>query len=151
MKTTWILIANSSEARLFKAEKSHHNMQLIKQFSHPESRDKIVNLVADVPGRYRKNGNAPKSTFEEASNPKKVEAERFAHELANELNKGRTNNLYTNIILIAPSHFQGLLNKYCNIHVHHLIQEAIDKDYTKVKQHQLDKFLDGKIRLRQVA
>lgn len=151
MKTTWILIASSSEARLFQAEKTTKDMKLIHEFHHPQSRKKNMQLVSDVPGRYRKSSSTPRSVFEEPTSPKEVEVERFAQELAAILNEGRTKNLYKNLILIAPSHFQGVLNKCCNSHVKNRIVDTIDKDYTKIKQHDLTHYLDGKISLRRVA
>ncbi len=33
MKTTWILIANACQARLFEAEKTYRQMRLITEFS----------------------------------------------------------------------------------------------------------------------
>lgn len=151
MRTTWILIANSSEARLFEASKSTKNMQLINTFAHPESRQKVIDLVTDLPGRYRNSGATPSSFYEDPANAKAVEAERFAHELAHKLNEGRTQNKYHHLILIAPPHFQGLLNKCCNIHVKNLITDTLEKDYTKLKQHELPHYLNGKFVLKKVA
>jgi protein required for attachment to host cells len=150
MRTTWILIANSSEARLFQAQKSTKDMTLVQEFKHPESREKAIDLVADGQGRYR-NMAAPKSSFQDPSNPKQVEAERFAHQLAIILDDGRNQNLYGNLVIIAPSHFQGLLNKCVNIHVKDRISSTIDKDYTKLKEHELPAYLYGKVVIRRAA
>lgn len=146
MKTVWILIANASEARLFKYERGNqHHLELIKAFSHPESREKILNLVSDEAGRYRKSSRSPKSAFEEPFSPKQVEAQRFAQSLASLLEQGRNKNLFKDLILIAPSHFQGLLNKCFNAHIRNKITTTLDKDYTKVKEHDLPKYLNGKL------
>lgn len=143
MKTTWILIANASEARLFSAKKTYKDMELIKEFHHPESREKVHNLISDASGRYRKN-ISPKSAFEEMHNPKKLEAEKFAQILAFTLEQGRNKNLYSNLILIAPSQFHGLLNKSCSHFVIDKVIERLDKDYTKIREHDLNKYLNGK-------
>lgn len=143
MKATWILIANASEARLFKAKKTYRDMTLIQEFSHPESRAKITDLITDSAGRYRKS-ISPKSAFEETQSPKKVEADKFAHLLAEVLEQGRTQNKYVHLVFIAPSHFQGLLNKSCNHFVLDKVIETLDKDYTKIREHDLPKYLNGK-------
>jgi protein required for attachment to host cells len=150
MRTTWILIANSSEARLFQAQKTTKDMTLLHEFKHPESREKGLDLVADLPGRYR-NGSLPKSSYQDPSSPKELEAERFAHQLAIILDEGRNSNLYRGLIIIAPPHFQGLLNKSFNIHVKDRIVNTLDKDYTKLKNHELGGYLHGKVLLRKVA
>jgi|688.fasta_scaffold257227_2 protein required for attachment to host cells len=151
MRTTWILIANSSTARIFQAAKTTKDMKLICEIDHPESREKAVNLVSDLPGRYRKSSSSPLSVYEEPTNPKQVEVERFAHQLAHELNEGRNLNKYHDLIIIAPAHFQGLLNKTFNTHVKNLITITLDKDYTRLKQHELLNYLDGKIKLKRAA
>lgn len=151
MRTTWILVASSSKARIFQAAKTTEDMKLVCELEHPESREKAVNLVSDVPGRYRKSSSSPFSLYEEPTNPKELEAERFAHQLAHELNEGRNLNKYRDLIIIAPSHFQGLLNKIFNVHVKHLITRTLHKDYTHLKQHELLHFLDGKIKLKRAA
>lgn len=148
MKKTWVLIANASEARLFEGEKSSNRMILLAEFFHPESREKISDLVVNNRGRYRDMKNAPSGVYQEPTNPRQVEAEKFAYELASTLNKGRVHHKFNRLILIAPSQFQGLLNKFCNHHVKHLIMNTIDKDYTKVKENQLSKYLNGKLRLQ---
>lgn len=150
MKTTWVLIANGSEARLFKAQKNYRDMHLLQEFYHPESREKAINLVTDAPGRYRKSV-APKSAFEEPLSPKKMETDKFAHTLANILEQGRTKNLYSNLIVIAPAHFQGLLNKCCSHFVINKIVDTLDKDYTKITEHELPNYLNGRFFGRLVA
>lgn len=150
MKTTWILVANASEARLFEAQKSYQKMQLIESFYHPQSREKTVNLVTDASGRYR-NFSAPISAYDEPSNPKQVEAHRFAQVLAHKLNEGRTQNLYNHLVLVAPPYFHGLLNKCCNTKVKNKVVNALDKDYTKLKARELLKHLDGKLNLYKAA
>lgn len=152
MKATWILIANSTRARLFRMEKHNHDMELVEEFSHPQSREKIGDLITDSSGRYTKSlGHSPKSAFEEPNTIKQLEALRFAHILAQILDKGRTKNLYHNLIVIAPPHFQGVLNKCCNAQVKQKIYITVDKDYTKVRQHDLSKYLNGKLRYSNVA
>jgi protein required for attachment to host cells len=150
-KVTWVLIANSSNAKLYKSEKPYHQLELIKKFEHPQSREKARDLITDGYGRYKFTTNSPPSAYSDPMNPKEVEAERFAHELALELNQGRTKNHYHHLVLVAPSHFRGLLNKYCDNHVLNLVVHSINKDYTKIKQHDLSKYIDGKQILRNAA
>lgn len=147
VRPTWILIANASQARLFKSEKPYHEIELIKEFNHPESRAKTSDLVTDNNGRILNRGrSSPSSVYQEPTSPKEVEMERFAHELAEQLNSGRTSNQFSGLVLIAPSQFHGLLSKFCNNHVRNLIIRTIDKDYTKFKERDLKKMLDSKIR-----
>lgn len=151
MQTTWILIANGSSARLFETEKNSTKMKLLTEFQHPESRQKITKFIDGGRGRYRSKNDVPGGIYSEPTGPRQVELERFAHELAYKLNEGRTKNLYKNLILIAPAHFQGLMNKFVKSQVKNLVSLALYKDYTKLKQHELVRHLDGKLLLKHAA
>lgn len=140
MTTTWILIANASEAHLYTSQRAKlfngsAELSLINNFSHPESRQKGLNLVAD------RLGHSGHGTFVEAAEPKQLEADHFAKELVSMLEQGRVNNQFQDLIIAAPSKFRGLLHKYINDHLQQLLSVNIDKDYTKDKANVLVKHL----------
>ena len=53
MKPTWILFADASNARLYQSQAPAHDLSLLRELSHPESRAKEMDLVSDQPGRVR--------------------------------------------------------------------------------------------------
>lgn len=132
----WILVAGSSEARIFSAKEKNSAWELVKEYIHPEGREKDTELVADKFGSFP-NFSRGSSTFTEPTDPKEAESERFARILADELNAGRTKNAYGKLVVVAPPHFHGLLNKYCDAHVAALVTNRLEKDYTKLKEHEL--------------
>ena len=136
MSTTWVLVADASEARLFETEKIGTSMHCIKEFSHPESREKGSDLASDRPGHYQSKGTGH-GAFAEHTDPKDYEADRFAGELANELEKGRTANEYKRLVLVAAPHFHGLLNTHMNEHTRALVVNDIQKDFTTCETHEL--------------
>ncbi|MDH4274432.1 MAG: host attachment protein [Gammaproteobacteria bacterium] len=130
MATTWILVANASEARLFESTKLSQGIDLTKEFAHPESRAKGSTLASDRPGAFQSQG--AHGSFAEPSDPKQYEAERFAKELAKELEAGRTANRYERLILVASPHFYGVLKGHLNSHLSAMVTIHISKDYTKL-------------------
>lgn len=146
MKTTWIVIANSSTARLFANEGPTTGLKLVKEFSHPESREKASDLVSDRPGHNQSAGGGHGS-FVAATTPKKKEADRFALELAKELDQGRSTNRFEQLILVASSPFLGDLNGHLTSHVRNTVKESIDKDYTRASDRELAGHLEQYIRL----
>ena len=134
MAKTWVLVANSSEAKLFSRENPNNGLDLLKDFTHPESREKGTDLASDRAGHYESTGHG---SFVEQTSPKEYEAGRFARELAGELDAGRTGNRYERLILVAPSKFIGELNKCMNDHVRDMVITNIQKDYTKLAQKDL--------------
>ncbi len=138
MHHTWVLVTNGSQARLFETEYQPKNLQLLKEFSHPESREKGMHLASDRAGHFEgETTGASHGAFNEATDPKSYEIESFAAFLANELDAGRNANSYNKLIIVAAPHFHGLLNKHINQHVTKLVDKHIEKDYTTLKEAEL--------------
>jgi len=138
MNATWVLVANGSEARLFEKKHDPKHLSLIKEFNHPESRDKGHDLASDRPGHF--NGEISKAahgSFTEATSPKQYEVERFAKILTDELDAARNKNRYNQLILVSSPHFHGLLNGHMNEHVAKMVDQHIEKDYTDLKAEEL--------------
>ena len=140
-RITLILVANSSEAKLFTTEKIGHDLALYREFKHLESREKISNVVTDKNGHYQSNNGSGQGSYVEQHDPKEVAAERFAHELAIELNAERLSNQFHDLILIAPPKFHGLLNHKCHHDVRNMVSYALQKDYTKIPEKDLNSHL----------
>ncbi|HUW27816.1 MAG TPA: host attachment protein [Sulfuriferula sp.] len=141
MTTTWIVVANSSLARLYTNNGPKQGLQLIKELSHPESREKASDLVSDRPGHNPGSGNGHGS-FVPATDPKQHEAERFAQELSKELEHGRASNHYERLIMVASSPFIGVLNQRLSGHVRDMVSDTIEKDYTRATPRELSGHLE---------
>lgn len=139
MENTWVLVANGSEARIFNLEKRTEGLKLVSEHLHPASRMKGEKLASDRPGIYKDDSHSMStgSSYDEPTPPKEYEIDRFAHELASELNSGRNTNHYAKLAVVAPPAFLGLLNKHMNDHVKKLVALQIDKDYTKSNERDL--------------
>jgi protein required for attachment to host cells len=125
-----ILVANASEAHIYEAKNIRSkDLTEIKTLTHPESREKGLDLISDRPGHYQTNHSA-RSAYERKS-PKETQAEYFAIQLCDELNLDRMHNIYEKLIIIAPPKFYGRMQKHLNKHVIEFIH--IPKDYTKCK------------------
>ena len=142
MDNTWVLVANASEARLFATERLGEDMSILKDFSHPESRAKGSTLASDRPGSSQGRGSNI-GTRGDSEDPKNFEAQRFAGELANELDKGRTANAYRRLVVVATPHFQGLLKTQMNDHTRGMVANNINKDFTACDVRELPERLKG--------
>ena len=130
MTTTWILVANATNARVFTSPKAKLlngscKLTLVNELVHPTSRMKTADLTTDDSGH---------NNFVESGNPKEYEMERFAKQLADMLDTGRNQHHYGELIIAAPPRFHGLLKKYLNNHVSNLVRVSIEKDYTQDKE-----------------
>lgn len=126
---TWILVTNSSEARLCGAENFRVNdLRLIQEFSHPESRKKVTDLIADRKG-HSTNDTGGGNSYEGKHDPKEVEAEHFALQLAKQLIAGFEKKQYDQLIVVAPAHFFAYIRKHIHVHINDITN--IPKDFTK--------------------
>lgn len=140
MSTTWILVSNASTGRLFRHSGPNKGLELIQEFSHPQSREKNANLVSDRPGHNPGAGNGHGS-FVPATLPKEHEADIFALELARELDTGRIGNLYSRLVLVASPSFMGQLKQHLTDAVHKLVSDSVEKDYTRSTDKELSRHL----------
>lgn len=131
-KNSWLLIANSSLARVFKIEKKRE-LKEIKVLDHPESRLHNLDIVSDKPGRDFESLGAGRHSFEAKTLPKRQEWLTFAKLIADYLedahNRGEFEELY---VAAAPS-LLGLLRQSLHPNTAKLIKEEIDKDITQLK------------------
>lgn len=140
MSITWIMVANASHAKLFTNNGPNRGLELVKEFEHPESREKAAELVSDRIGNYAGSGS-----YAQPTSPKEHEAERFAQQIAHELEQGRVSNAYEKLIVVTSSHFMGLLNNRISQQVKNKISESINKDYTQMPVKELTGYLESHV------
>lgn len=142
MTTTWILVANASRADLYANKGPHTGLELVKTYLHAASREKSQEMISDRPGHYQTGGGAH-GAFSQPTDPKQHEEDKFAAELAHELETGRTSNRYTRLIMVASNPFMGKLNNHISAHVRILTTDTIEKDYTNLDEQELAGHLES--------
>lgn len=130
-KDSWIVVANSSVARLFKLDK----LKLIEMDSliHPQSRMQDRDLVTDHPGQTNESMGTSRSQMEVQNPPKKMEAINFAKQIADHLDLARAKGQLEKIYLAATPSFLGLIRQEMSQTTEKLVEAEIDKDITHMK------------------
>ncbi len=144
MSKKWIIVTNASTARIYALNGTRH-LDLLHQLNHPDSRKKDSELMSGSLGRYKVRSGAGGGNYSSKTDPKEGEAEHFAQEIAHLLEHGRTTNDFESVILVAPPHFEGLLNKHCSTHVRDKISRVIHKDYHDMNEADLLTLVSEKI------
>lgn len=141
----WVVVADSANARVYSqpAHKRHEPMTLKHELAHSDSKKRDAELVADRPGHYHKGEGGPRGAYAPHSDPKAVEIDTFARELANLLEDGRLQNQYQQLVLFAEPHFYGLIGKHLNSHVKERVKQVIQKDYMHLTEPELRAALNG--------
>lgn len=137
----WITIADTNSCRIYNYDKNHSKLLLLKEIQHPELRLKIGDtFTTDRPGHYQANESA-RGAYSPHMDAREVGINNFSREIAEELDKGRNNNSYKQLILIAAPHMHGLLNSHLNKHVKNLVISHIQKDLQHYTDDELINFL----------
>ena len=132
---TWIVVANSSRARLFE-HAGGAALALRQEFEHPESRAKGSDLVSDRPG-HTATDQGRRTALDPDTDPKRVAQEQFARALAQALEQGRVQNRYGALVLVASAPFLGILRAQLPEGVKAMVRDSVDKDYTALAESEL--------------
>ena len=123
-----VVVADSSRARILVAESGSSPLVDQKDFIHPESRLKEQDLVSDGSGSESDSGGFGKHSMghEKAAHQKQAEA--FAHELRDEIDKLRRTSNLRRIYLVASPKFLGLLRSGISKQCAELLSGEVNKD-----------------------
>lgn len=143
-KKTLLVIANAAFAKIFHQNKQQ--LQLMHDLSHKESTYKKQEIMADESGRYQKSASVSQGVYEPHTDPKEVEALKFASNLSELLAANHSD--YDEILIIAPGHFQHLLKKKFKKETLNKISQYFDKDYLKLGIKELEDHVKELTRLK---
>lgn len=135
-KDTWLIVANSSLARIFKVEKKQLLKEL-KTLEHPESRLHNRDLVSDKPGRDFESIGPTRHTMEPPTSPKQQEFTLFAKQIAEYLEEARLKGEFDRLYLAASPVLLGLLRQTLNPSIVKLLNGEVDKDMTHFKPQEI--------------
>ncbi|HLB43238.1 MAG TPA: host attachment protein [Gammaproteobacteria bacterium] len=138
----WVINCNSNICRIYEFKKKFTQLHLVKELQHPENKLKSKDLTSDKPGRYQSSHSAH-GTYTQPSDPKEIKIDHFYREIAKELDQGRCQQRYDELIIIAPPHSNGLLFQHLDKHVQNLVINNIKKDLLHLPDHELVKFLSA--------
>jgi protein required for attachment to host cells len=129
MRTSWILIADSSRARIFEKKEHERHLEEVEDFVDNLGRATNHELRTDGRGRFYGKGERDQGhAAEPAVSPVEHENELFAHTLTRYLDDARKAHRYNRLYLIAPPKFLGLIRGSLDDEVKKMIQGELQKD-----------------------
>lgn len=145
MRTTWALVADGSRARIFELSDISREMRELLDFAHPEGRAHNRDLATDAQGRFYGKGDRTEAhSAPDRAAPVAHEHQLFARELAEHLEKGRTENRYDRLVLIAPPSFLGLLRSSLSREAQKLVYKTLAKDIVKLDAKEIEPYVRAK-------
>lgn len=142
MEKTWIVVAESAQARIFEATNRVAPLREVASLIHPPSRSRTHDIVTDRPGHTRDRFGHAQRAMEEA-NAQQHEHEIFAREIAERLEKGRTTARFGDLVLIATPSFLGTLRRCLDDQTARLMSRTIDKNLVDKDEATIRSYLFG--------
>ncbi len=137
MNARWIIVADSSRARIFAYQGLTSPLLELAALSHTASRLHDRVLSADAPGRSYDSTGAGRHAMEQATSIRKQEAITFARELTAYLEKAAESGKLASLIVIAPPAFLGHLRISYPDQVRKLVSSEIDKNLVEATAEQI--------------
>lgn len=128
---TWVLVAESSRARIFRMDDINSPLVEISDMQHGESRLHERDLISDRPGRTFDSQGGGRHAKEPELIAKKKETDSFAKSIADHINSECEKGEFEKLILISAPEFLGLLRKHLDENVKQHITREIDKNIVK--------------------
>ena len=110
MKPIYVVVADNVHARIFTVKTLSSPLEEIETLTHLEGRLHDREMTSDFPGKIKGNGKMGHA-FEQRTDPKQNESDKFASQIANYLEDAHNTNKFNQLLLIADPSFLGLLRK----------------------------------------
>lgn len=137
MNTTWVLVADSSRARIFKTDGPRAELQEIETLAHPESRLHEQNLTSDLPGKTFDSHGQGRHAMEPKMSPKQQERLSFVNQICDRLDDAVGKGWVQQLILVASPSLLGLLRKHVSTDTEKRITYQLDKNITQLSAEQI--------------
>jgi len=136
MSAYWIVVANAARARIFEAEATDSAMREVIDLAHPDSRRHAGDLVSDRAGHVL-SGTTGGHSIDRGERAKQHAADVFAREICEQLERGRQDQSYRKLYLVAEPQFLGLLRQHMGKPLHDVVRAEVAKDLTTAGEKQI--------------
>lgn len=127
--TTWIIVANQSEAQFYSRDKKNSPLQRVSTMEADAGQKKAGELTSDRDGRsFDSHGQGRHAFSKEKTGPKQHEAEIFANRIASRIITAKQQGDFSELVLIAAPRFLGTLRKSLSVSHGTASDRDIDKD-----------------------
>ncbi|MFT5644092.1 MAG: protein required for attachment to host cells [Janthinobacterium sp.] len=140
MDTTWIIVADSSRARVFEQQEHDKHLHEIEDMVNPGARS--AGLRKDDDGKLHDKSEPSRGhvVLPPTSLPSH-ENDVFARSIGQYLDQGRNAHRYDRLRLIAAPKFLGLIRGNLNKEVQKMVEQELPKDISMLSLHQIETYI----------
>lgn len=131
MAKTWVVVSDSSAARIFAAPTPTGSLEELESLVLPEGRMRAGQLETDAPGRAFDSMGAGRHAMEKEVGPREHEVAAFARELARRLAAARSQGEIERLIVVAAPEFLGKLRDSLDAATRKLVEAEFSLNLVK--------------------
>ena len=145
MSSTWVVVADSSAARIFDAPSASGALAEVASYAHAESRLHERDLRTDQPGTTKDRAGYAKHGIEPKTKPKEQEAIVFARMIADTIGKARAKSQIERVLLVAPPEFLGHLRSALDANSRKIVGGEYALNVVRMPTEEIRKHLPDKL------
>jgi protein required for attachment to host cells len=134
-QTTYMLVADSGQARLFSATAAT-GLELVAKLDNPAGRKTKAELQSDRPGIQRSDAGGMHGLGGD-KDPHRHASETFARELCARLHQEHLAGHFSALKIAAPPQFLGELRAHLNKECQQVLVQTLDKDLVRMPEKEL--------------
>lgn len=137
MPTTWVVVADSAAARIFRAPSPTGPLEEFESYAHAEGRAHARDLAADEPGRSFDSIGVGRHAVEPRVDPKEQEKAGFAKLIADRVRSARGKGECHRLFLVAPPEFLGHLRAALDGETRRLVEGEFGLNIVRLRPEQI--------------
>lgn len=140
MKEFTIVVADSTRARIFTTDSASSPLIEIETMAHPEGKLHDRDITSDLPGKDKGKDGSSGHAYQEETDPKTHELDKFAKRIAVYLEDARNANKLKKVLVVSAPTFLGKLRGHLSSKTSEKIIFELDKNLAhhsieEIRQH----------------
>lgn len=140
MKAFTVVVADSTRARIFTTDSAKSPLIEIETMAHPEGRMHDKDITSDLPGKDKGGDGSGGHAYQDQTDPKKHEVDKFAKRVAVYLDDARNANELEKVLIVSEPAFLGQLRGHLSSKTNEKVVFELDKNLThhslkEIRQH----------------
>ncbi len=141
-KTTWVLIADSSRARILGTKGPLDDLAPVEDQVFRNAHPRLRDILSDRPGRTFDSAGAGRHAMAYSSDARREDERAFATRLSAVLEDALRRNAFDQLVVVAAPRMLGDLRKEIPADVRKLVKAEVAKDLTQVPNSKVAAFLE---------
>jgi len=141
MSRIWVLVAESSRAKIYTTTSWTAPLTEVADFAHPEGRLHEGDLVSDTAGSDGGSVGQGRHVIDDKTSAKEQVAIDFSKQLAGYLEAARIKGDFNKLVLMAPAAFLGLLRSNLSKPTMSMVTQQVDKNLVQKPAETISEYL----------